>query len=54
MLKVPGVSQVHDLHVWTVAPGYIALSAHVTVDDQSLSQTTEVIVRAQRGTAREF
>jgi cobalt-zinc-cadmium efflux system protein len=43
MLKVPGVSQVHDLHVWTVAPGYIALSAHVTVDDQSLSQTTEVL-----------
>jgi len=43
MLKVPGVSQVHDLHVWTVAPGYIALSAHVTIDDQSLSQTTEVL-----------
>jgi cobalt-zinc-cadmium efflux system protein len=43
MLKVPGVSQVHDLHVWTVAPGYIAMSAHVTVDDQPLSQTTEVL-----------
>ena len=43
MRKVPGVSQVHDLHVWTVAPGYIALSAHVTVDDQSLSQTAEVM-----------
>ena len=43
MLKVPGVSQVHDLHVWTVAPGYIALSAHVRIDDQSLSQTTEVL-----------
>jgi len=43
MRKVPGVSQVHDLHVWTVAPGYIALSAHVTVDDQSLSQTAEVL-----------
>jgi len=43
MHKVPGVSQVHDLHVWTVAPGYIALSAHVTVEDQSLSQTTGVI-----------
>jgi cobalt-zinc-cadmium efflux system protein len=43
MLKVPGVSQVHDLHVWTVAPGYIALSAHVTVCDQVLSQTTEIM-----------
>ena len=43
MKKVSGVSQVHDLHVWTVAPGYIALSAHVTVDDQSISQTSEMM-----------
>ena len=43
MLKVPGVSQVHDLHVWTVAPGYIALSAHVTIEDQSISQTAEMM-----------
>jgi cobalt-zinc-cadmium efflux system protein len=43
MKKVSGVSQVHDLHVWTVAPGYIALSAHVTVDDQSISQTAETM-----------
>jgi cobalt-zinc-cadmium efflux system protein len=43
MKKVPGISQVHDLHVWTVAPGYIALSAHVTVDDQSISQTAETM-----------
>lgn len=43
MRAVPGVSDVHDLHVWTVAPGYIALSAHVTSDDQSLSKTTEVM-----------
>lgn len=43
MKKVSGVSQVHDLHVWTVAPGYIALSAHVTVADQSISQTAEMM-----------
>jgi cobalt-zinc-cadmium efflux system protein len=43
MRKVSGVGEVHDLHVWTVAPGYIALSAHVTVDDQFLSQTTGVM-----------
>lgn len=44
MKKVSGVSQVHDLHVWTVAPGYIALSAHVTVEDQSISQTAEMMI----------
>jgi cobalt-zinc-cadmium efflux system protein len=28
---VPGVVDVHDLHVWTVTSGYHALSAHVDV-----------------------
>ncbi len=31
MLKVPGVLAVHDLHVWTITSGLLALSAHVTV-----------------------
>lgn len=29
---VPGVREVHELHVWTVTSGFIALSAHVVVD----------------------
>jgi cobalt-zinc-cadmium efflux system protein len=28
---VDGVSAVHDLHVWTITSGFVALSAHVTV-----------------------
>ncbi|MDH3725243.1 MAG: cation diffusion facilitator family transporter [Thermoleophilia bacterium] len=28
----PGVSDVHDLHVWTITSGFIALSAHVVVE----------------------
>lgn len=43
MLNVAGVEEVHDLHAWTVAPGFIALSAHVTVDDQAISQTAEIM-----------
>jgi cobalt-zinc-cadmium efflux system protein len=31
MLAVPDVVDVHDLHVWTVASGFPALSAHVLV-----------------------
>jgi cobalt-zinc-cadmium efflux system protein len=29
---VPGVSAVHDLHVWTITSGLIALSCHIVVD----------------------
>lgn len=43
MGDVPGVVEVHDLHVWTVSPGYAALSAHVVLADQALSQTQEVM-----------
>ena len=29
--SVPGVCEVHELHVWTVTPGFEALAAHVVV-----------------------
>jgi cobalt-zinc-cadmium efflux system protein len=32
MLGVPGVRDVHDLHVWTVGSGFPAVSAHVLVE----------------------
>src|SRR5215813_13979269 len=33
MHGVAGVTDVHDLHVWTISSGMDALSAHVTVED---------------------
>jgi cobalt-zinc-cadmium efflux system protein len=33
MLAVPGVRSVHDLHVWTVTSGFVALSGHVEVGE---------------------
>lgn len=35
---VPGVLDVHDLHVWTIASGVPALSAHVVVDQDCIDQ----------------
>lgn len=32
MAEMPGVRQVHDLHVWTITSGFPALAAHVLVD----------------------
>jgi cobalt-zinc-cadmium efflux system protein len=34
MAATPGVSEVHDLHVWEVTSGFPALSAHVLVSDR--------------------
>lgn len=36
---IAGVTSVHDLHVWSVTSGMVALSAHAIVPDTSRSQT---------------
>ncbi|KAA5542004.1 cation diffusion facilitator family transporter [Adhaeribacter rhizoryzae] len=33
--KIPGVTQVHDLHVWTLTSGINAMSAHVVIEEQT-------------------
>lgn len=33
MAGVAGVAEVHDLHIWTLASGRVALSAHVVIHD---------------------
>jgi len=29
MAKIPGVQDIHDLHIWSICSGHVALSAHV-------------------------
>lgn len=48
LLAAPHVVDVHDLHVWTIATGFIALSAHVQVErgeyaDHALHECTDVL-----------
>jgi cobalt-zinc-cadmium efflux system protein len=42
MAAVPGVRDVHDLHIWSLCPGSIALSAHVTVDEPAWAEAAAV------------
>ena len=48
---VPGVLEVHDLHVWSITTGLPALSGHVQVDARAAAAadaTLECIARALR------
>jgi cobalt-zinc-cadmium efflux system protein len=46
---VPGVTDVHDLHVWTVSNGIVAMSGHATVPDPAGQQVAlEEICRRVR------
>jgi cobalt-zinc-cadmium efflux system protein len=51
---VPHVAEVHDLHVWTVSPGYSALSAHVVLSDRSLAEAQTVQEALKRVLGEKF
>jgi cobalt-zinc-cadmium efflux system protein len=45
LTKLPGVSEVHDLHVWTLTSGMEVVSAHLTMVDGA--DQADVLVAAQ-------
>ena len=47
--SVPGVTSVHDLHVWTVTSGVIAMSGHLVVRDPRDNQRVLEAVQARLG-----
>ncbi len=52
--KISGVESVHDIHVWTITSGIHALSAHLLIEDQSVSQSGEIIEAVNQSLARDF
>lgn len=52
LARLDGVAGVHDLHIWNIASGRVALSAHVVVED--LAQWPRTLERAQRLLLHEF
>jgi len=45
--SVDGVKGVHDLHVWTITSGLYALSGHVTVATDSISQGSTIVEKIE-------
>lgn len=49
LLALPGIESVHDLHVWTVTSGVVAMSAHALVREPERQQhVLEHIIDAMR------
>lgn len=53
MSRIPGVMEVHDLHVWTITSGWDCISAHVVKEDGqpqgALLKQLRQVVREQFG-----
>jgi cobalt-zinc-cadmium efflux system protein len=43
MLRVRGVKDVHDLHVWSISDEMVALSCHIVMEDQRTSEAAAVL-----------
>jgi len=54
MLKVEGVRGVHDLHVWSLNESLRALSAHIIIDDISVSEGAAIQRRLNEVLTREY
>ena len=51
---IPRVTSVHDLHIWTVGSGMVALSAHLVVDEPSACENDTILVAAKRALVERF
>jgi len=49
MASVPGVASVHDLHVWTVTSGVVAMSGHLVVQNPQDNQRVLEAVQRRLG-----
>lgn len=52
LARVPGVHEVHDLHIWHISSGQVALSAHLRL--ASLERWPEVLEEARATLTRRF
>ena len=51
---IPKVTAVHDLHIWTVGSGMVALSAHLVVSEPSACENDTILVAAKRALVERF
>ena len=52
--ELEGVVDVHDLHIWTISTGMDALSGHVVVRDQMLSQSSKLLSEINKVLAERY
>jgi len=52
--QMPGVRDVHDVHVWSISPELHTMSCHVLIDDLPTSQATDIRHRIEDVVRQQF
>ncbi len=54
ILRVPGVHEVHDIHIWTLGTDLHALSCHVRIPDMHMEESEKLLAGIRERLATEF
>jgi cobalt-zinc-cadmium efflux system protein len=54
VLGVPGVQEVHDIHIWTLGTDLHALSCHVRIPDMHMDESERILGSIHQVLARDF
>jgi len=46
--QIPGVKDVHDVHVWSITPALRAMNGHVLIEDVQTSKAEEIRARIEK------
>ena len=52
--SIPGVEGLHDVHIWTITSGIYALSAHLDIADQTITQSCDILTKVNEVLAKDF
>lgn len=52
--QVPGVRDLHDLHIWSLGAQRRAMSAHLLIEDQRVAQAQDILAEVREVLAHEF
>jgi cobalt-zinc-cadmium efflux system protein len=54
ILTVPGVQEVHDIHIWTLGAGNAVLSCHVRIPDMHMDESERILQAIQEKLVEKF
>jgi cobalt-zinc-cadmium efflux system protein len=54
LLRIEGVHEVHDIHIWTLGTDLHALSCHVRIPDMHMEESERILARIHEVLARDF
>jgi len=54
ILKIEGVNEVHDVHIWSLGGGRNAMSLHARVPDMHMDECERILLSIQERAAKDF